>query len=213
MNSNIKRGFFITLEGIEGAGKSTHIPFITDLIKKAGREIITTREPGGTVLGEKIRDILLSDGSLTINNDTELLLMFAARSQHLHEVIRPALADNKTVLCDRFTDSSYAYQSGGRKIDSEQIYQLVELVHSDLKPDMTLLFDLPVELGLSRVNERNNKTDRFESETTAFFQSVRDAYLTIADAEPERVKIIDAAADIESVQDEIKRLLEEQGAC
>jgi len=212
MTDTNKKGVFITLEGIEGAGKTTHVPFIVDLLQKNNHEVITTREPGGTDLGEKIRDTLLTNNSVTINSDTELLLMFAARAQHLHEVIRPALAKGKTVICDRFTDSSYAYQSGGRGIESDKICQLVQLVHADLKPDLTLLFDLPVELGLSRANSRS-KADRFESETIVFFQSVRDAYLTIAKSEPERVKIIDASSDIKSIQDDINKTFLEEGIC
>lgn len=209
MTDTNKKGVFITLEGIEGAGKTTHVPFIVDLLQKNNHEVITTREPGGTDLGEKIRDTLLTN-KVTINRDTELLLMFAARAQHLQEVIRPALAKGKTVICDRFTDSSYAYQSGGRGIESDKICRLVQLVHADLKPDLTLLFDLPVELGLSRANSRS-KADRFESETIDFFQSVRDAYLKISKAEPERVKIIDATNDIQSIQDDINKIFLEEG--
>ena len=211
MTDTNKKGVFITLEGIEGAGKTTHVPFIVDLLQKNNHEVITTREPGGTDLGEKIRDTLLTN-KVTINRDTELLLMFAARAQHLQEVILPALAKGKTVICDRFTDSSYAYQSGGRGIESDKICRLVQLVHADLKPDLTLLFDLPVELGLSRANSRS-KADRFESETINFFQSVRDAYLKIAKAEPERVKIIDATNDIQSIQDDINKIFLEEGIC
>jgi len=209
MTDTNKKGVFITLEGIEGAGKTTHVPFIVDLLQKNNHEVITTREPGGTDLGEKIRDTLLTN-KVTINRDTELLLMFAARAQHLQEVIRPALAKGKTVICDRFTDSSYAYQSGGRGIESDKICRLVQLVHADLKPDLTLLFDLPVELGLSRANSRS-KADRFESETIDFFQSVRDAYLKIAKSEPERVKIIDVTNDIQSIQDDINKIFLEEG--
>jgi len=212
MTDTNKKGVFITLEGIEGAGKTTHVPFMVDFLQKNNHEVITTREPGGTELGEKIRDTLLTDNKVVINRDTELLLIFAARAQHLQEVIRPALAKGKTVICDRFTDSSYAYQSGGRGIESDKICRLVQLVHTDLKPDLTLLFDLPVELGLSRANSRS-KADRFESETIDFFQSVRDAYLKIAKAEPERVKIIDATNDIQSIQDDINKIFLEEGIC
>lgn len=206
------KGMFITLEGIEGAGKSTHVPFIVDLLKKANHEVITTREPGGTKLGESIRNTLLSNDDISIDGDTELLLMFAARAQHLQEVIRPALATGKTVVCDRFTDSSYAYQAGGRGIDSKKIDQLVKLVHADLKPNLTLLFDLPVELGMERANKRD-LLDRFESEDMKFFQSVRDTYLEIARSEPDRVKIIDAAVDIKTVQSTIADILRQEAKC
>lgn len=206
------KGMFITLEGIEGAGKSTHVPFIVDLLKKANHEVITTREPGGTKLGESIRNTLLSNDDISIDGDTELLLMFAARAQHLQEVIRPALATGKTVVCDRFTDSSYAYQAGGRGIDSKKIDQLVKLVHADLKPNLTLLFDLPVELGMERANKRD-LPDRFESEDMKFFQSVRDTYLEIARSEPDRVKIIDAAVDIKTVQSTIADILRQEAKC
>jgi len=209
---NDRSGKFITLEGIEGAGKSTHMPFISSLLQVMGKEIVMTREPGGTSLGEEIRNTLLMQKSFQISGNTELLLMFAARQQHLEEIIYPALNKGKTVLCDRFTDSSYAYQGGGRGIETDKICQLVQLVHPDLKPDLTLLFDLPVEVGLARANMRD-LIDRFESETINFFQSVRNAYLKIADAEPNRVKVIDATANIKAVQNAIKTILKEQGLC
>ena len=205
-------GMFITLEGIEGAGKSTHVPFIVDQLKNANHEVIATREPGGTKLGESIRNTLLTNENISIDGDAELLLMFAARAQHLHDVIRPALTAGKTVVCDRFTDSSFAYQAGGRGIDNDKINQLVQLVHADLKPDLTLLFDLPVELGLERANKRD-MLDRFESEDMKFFRSVRDTYLKIASAEPDRVKIIDAADDIETVQSAIADILKQEARC
>lgn len=209
---NDRSGKFITLEGIEGAGKSTHMSFISSLLQVIGKEIVMTREPGGTFLGEEIRNTLLMQKSFEISGNTELLLMFAARQQHLEEIIYPALNKGKTVLCDRFTDSSYAYQGGGRGIETDKICQLVQLVHPDLKPDLTLLFDLPVEVGLARANMRD-LIDRFESNTINFFQSVRNAYLKIADAEPNRVKVIDATADIKAVQNAIKTILKEQGLC
>ena len=209
---NDRSGKFITLEGIEGAGKSTHMPFISSLLQVMGKEIVMTREPGGTSLGEEIRNTLLMQKSFQISGNTELLLMFAARQQHLEEIIYPALNKGKTVLCDRFTDSSYAYQGGGRGIETDKTCQLVQLVHPDLKPDLTLLFDLPVEVGLARANMRD-LIDRFESETINFFQSVRNAYLKIADAEPNRVKVIDATANIKAVQNAIKTILKEQGLC
>jgi dTMP kinase len=211
-NSN-SRGLFITLEGIEGAGKSTHMDYIADLLRKQGKDVVVTREPGGTHVGNEIRSLLLFRSlGYNISENTELLLMFSARQQHLDEIILPALADGKTVLCDRFIDSSYAYQGGGRGIDSNKIQQLEEWVQNGLKPHITILFDVDVELGLKRASIKN-ETDRFESETAVFFQSVRDAYLGIADAEPDRVKIIDTSQDIESVQDAIKKLLKGEGIC
>jgi dTMP kinase len=212
MIKSVSDGLFVTLEGIEGAGKSTHIPYIADLFQNAEKEVVITREPGGTTLGENIRDTLLAKDEYRISGQAELLLMFAARAQHLQEIIYPALNQGKVVLCDRFTDSSYAYQCGGRGIASSDVCQLIELIHPELKPDLTMLFDLPVELGLARANNRGN-TDRFESEASTFFQPVRNAYLKIAEAEPSRVKIIDAAQSIESVQKEILKVLKEQNLC
>ena len=213
MINNQSKSLFITLEGIEGAGKSTHMPYIADLLQSSSNmDVVCTREPGGTLLGEKIRDTLLTSTMVDISCEAELLLMFAARAQHLNEVIRPALAEGKTVLCDRFTDSSYAYQCGGRGIEREKICQLVQWVHADLKPDLTLLFDLPVEIGLARAKSRNI-ADRFESETVNFFQSARDVYLKIAEMEPDRVKVIDAGVDIEAVKIKIKNVLKENSLC
>jgi dTMP kinase len=206
------KGLFVTLEGIEGAGKSTHIAFIAELLKVAGKDVVITREPGSTELGEQIRNILLMQKDLAISGTAELLLMFAARAQHLDQVIRPALNAGKTVLCDRFTDSTYAYQGGGRGIEQEKINKLVELVHPDLQPDMTLLFDLPVTTGLARV-QSEGEVDRFESETNAFFESIRITYLGIAEAEPDRMKIINADNDVSTVQQMIKKIMEESGLC
>jgi dTMP kinase len=207
------KGVFITLEGIEGAGKSTHMEYIADLLKSSGRKIVCTREPGGTYIGNELRNLLLfRDTGYQISDQTELLLMFAARQQHLDEVIRPALTAGKIVLCDRFTDSTYAYQGGGRKIKSEIIKQLAKVVHPDLNPDLTLLFDLPVKLGLERANNRSEK-DTFESEETVFFERVRKIYLEIAKAEPRRVKIINAKKDIETVQSSIMTILKSKKLC
>jgi len=206
-------GLFITLEGIEGAGKSTHMDYIAGLLKSSGRKILCTREPGGTDTGNELRNILLFRKSgYQISEQTELLLMFAARQQHLDEVIRPALKAGKIVLCDRFTDSTYAYQGGGRKIKPEVIKQLANVVHPDIKPDLTLLFDLPVRQGLERVNKRS-KPDSFESEEIAFFERVRKTYLKIAKAEPRRIKVIDAGKDMETVQSMIKKTLESKKLC
>ena len=207
---NKTKGLFITLEGIEGAGKSTHMDYIAYLLKKSGKKLVLTREPGGTRVGENLRTLLLAGNTgVKVSDNTELLLMFAGRQQHLDEVIRPALKAGKTVLCDRFTDSTYAYQGGGRKIKYGLINQLVKIVHPDLKPDLTLLFDLPVELGLARANVRG-ELDSFESETVNFFRRVRKAYLKIAKADPERVKIINSKPDIYTVQKQIKKILEDK---
>jgi dTMP kinase len=207
------KGLFITLEGIEGAGKSTHMDYIAGLLKSTGKRIVCTREPGGTELGNELRNILLfRKSSHQISEQTELLLMFAARQQHLDEVIRPALKAGKIVLCDRFTDSTYAYQGGGRKIKPTVIAQLARVVHPDVNPDLTLLFDLPVKLGLERANNRSEK-DSFESEEKTFFERVRKTYLKIAKAEPRRVKVINAAKDIETVQSMIRKILKNKKLC
>jgi dTMP kinase len=205
-------GLFISLEGIEGAGKSTHTSYIAELLQQDGRQVIVTREPGGTVLGEQIRNLLLQHNTLNISATSELLLMFAARVQHISEIIRPALAQGKIVICDRFTDSSYAYQGGGRGIATEHICTLNDIIHADLKPDLTLLFDVQVTTGLERA-KKASAADRFESESMEFFTAVRAAYLKIAAAEPERVKIINAEQNIDAVQTEIKRLMKNLGLC
>ena len=207
-----RKGIFITLEGIEGAGKSTHARFIKRLLEEAGKSCILTREPGGTGAGENIREILLQRSELRISGLSELLLMFAARAQHLHEVILPALAEGKLVICDRFTDSSYAYQGGGRDVDPDKICALAKIVHPDFKPDLTLLFDVSPATGLERAG-KSGERDRFESESLAFFDSVRKAYLRIAETEPERVFIIDAEADISGVETSIRQLLAEKNLC
>lgn len=199
-------GKFITLEGGEGAGKTTCLKHVEQRIKEAGIELCVTREPGGTRSGEKIREILLDRGNFDILDDTELMLMFAARSQHLHELIRPALAADTWVLCDRFTDATYAYQGGGRGISYERIAILEEWVQQGLKPDLTLLLDLPVEIGLKRAGLRSTP-DRFESENVSFMERMRSAYLEIADSEPERVKVIDSAQELDDVLLQIDMVL------
>lgn len=205
-------GILITLEGIEGAGKSTHLAFVSSLLAQADREVISTREPGGTLLGEQIRELLLRQDVYQMDRMTELLLMFAARVQHLQEVVVPALRKGKTVLCDRFIDSSYAYQGGGRGIPAQTITRLVELSDVDLKPDLTLLFDVPAATGLERIR-RQRTADRFENEQLEFFQKVRAAYLDLAAAEPDRVYVIDTDTDIASVQSRITQILRERGLC
>jgi len=209
----MSKGIFITLEGIEGVGKSTHASFIADLLEKQGREVVLTREPGGTKAGEAIRDILLSNKNQhNVSNDLELLLMFAARAQHLQEIIIPALTGNKCVICDRFTDASYAYQGGGRGIPAERIRALEHWVQKDLRPDLTLLLDVCVKTGLNRAGLRS-EADRFESEAIHFFEKVRKAYLDMARAEQERVQIIDASGTIEEVQHEIIKVLQVKKIC
>lgn len=207
MNNSITTGKFITVEGTEGVGKSTNMAFIEAWLKKAGKELVVTREPGGTELGEKLRAVLLDAKEQSMCDDTELLLMFAARAQHLQEVIQPALAAGKWVLCDRFTDATYAYQGGGRGIKMSRIAQLEQWVQSDLRPDMTLILDLPVAAGLERAGKRS-EPDRFEMEKHDFFNKVRDTYLARAAALPERYHVIDAAPSITEVQQSIQRVLE-----
>jgi dTMP kinase len=198
----MKNGLFITLEGGEGAGKSTQLNYVRHCLETAGKRVHLTREPGGTALGEKIRSLLLDHRQGTVYADTELLLMFAARAQHLAELIRPALAAGEWVLCDRFTDATYAYQGGGRGIDPARIAVLENWAQGSLRPDLTLLLDLPIETGLTRVGKRG-ELDRFEREQHDFFECVRRIYLARAAREPERFCVIDAAQDIESVQVQI----------
>lgn len=200
------RGRFITLEGSEGAGKSSNLLFIEERLRNAGIDLICTREPGGTVLGEAIRELLLDHRNTSMLDDTELLLMFAARSQHINELILPALERGQWVLCDRFTDASYAYQGGGRGIAFARIAQLEQWVQGSLRPDMTLLLDISVDQGLKRAGERS-EPDRFEREKEAFFLRVRQAYLERAQAEPARYNIIDAGQPLEQVQGQLDRQL------
>lgn len=199
-------GRFITVEGVEGAGKSTQLAFIRDVLQAAGKRVILTREPGGTGLGEEIRALLLAHRAEGMAADTELLLMFAARAEHLHRVIRPALASGDWVLCDRFTDSTYAYQGGGRGIPMRRIETLEDWVQGGLRPDLNLLLDLPVEEGLIRAGRRN-PADRFEGEDYAFFQRVRQAYLELAGKHPQRYRIIDASRPVEAVRTAIAEIL------
>ena len=198
-SNNFSDGFFITFEGIEGAGKSTLIEFIEKFLLEKGCRVIKTREPGGTKIGEQIREILLNNKNY-IEDDTELLLMFAARAQHIKEVILPALESKHVVLCDRFTDASYAYQGGGRGIEATKIKLLKELT-GDLTPDLTILLDLDVNVGMKRTVNRG-KTDRFESEGSVFFEKIRECYLEIADDNPQRFRIINAEKSIESVKEQ-----------
>lgn len=199
---------FITIEGTEGAGKSTVIEMIGECLRSAGLRFLVTREPGGTALGEDLRKILLDHSNDQMSDDTELLLMFAARAQHLIEVIKPALANGQWVVCDRFTDATYAYQGGGRGIDTHRITTLETWVQGDLRPDLTILLDLPVALGLQRARQRS-ALDRFEREKLAFFQRVRDTYRQRAKQSPSQYRIIDASQDKTNVSKDIKMLLKQ----
>jgi dTMP kinase len=200
------RGKFITMEGGEGAGKSTMMARVARWLEHSGHEVITTREPGGTELAEKVRDILLDRENNALSGQAELLLLFAARSQHLQELIRPSLAQGSTVLCDRFTDATWAYQGGGRGLPFAEIDTLENLVHGDLQPDLTLLLDLPVEQGMKRAGMRS-QADRFEMESIRFFDRVRNAYLQRATTYPERFSVIDASGDVEAVWSQIQQAL------
>jgi len=206
----MKKGLFITLEGGEGAGKSTQMAFVQQRLEESlqavGKSLIVTREPGGTELGEQIRELLLDHRQTAMDSDTELMLMFAARAQHLAQLIRPTLDAGNWVLCDRFTDATYAYQGGGRGIESSRIAALEDWVQGELRPDMTLLLDLPIEVGMARAGERG-ELDRFEREQQAFFERVRQTYRDRATAEPSRYRIIDASQDIEQVQVQIDAVL------
>ncbi|NQD93299.1 dTMP kinase, partial [Pseudomonas sp. CrR25] len=184
-------GLFITLEGPEGAGKSTNRDYLAARLVERGIEVLLTREPGGTPLAERVRELLLAPSDEPMAADTELLLMFAARAQHLAQVIRPALARGCVVICDRFTDATYAYQGGGRGVAEARIAILENFVQDGLRPDLTLVFDLPVEVGLARAVARG-RLDRFEQEGRGFFEAVRQAYLRRAGADPQRYRILDA---------------------
>ncbi len=201
------KGFFLTLEGSEGVGKTSNLDYIKSLLEKAGIDYIVTREPGGTPLGEALRDMLLGEDFKGMSEDTELMLMFAARAEHVARVIRPALQRGQWVLCDRFTDATYAYQGGGRQLDMARIGGLEQWVLGELRPDLTLLLDAPVEIGRQRAGKRS-APDRFEQERDAFFNRVRRTYLDRAEAEPQRIRVIDASGDLASVQRQIDRELE-----
>jgi len=200
------RGKFITLEGSEGSGKSTNLAYIRDRLVEQGIDLIVTREPGGTALGEAIRALLLDHRNTAMCSDTELLLMFAARAQHLAELIIPALDAGKWVLCDRFTDATYAYQGAGRGIANERIALLEQWVQGELRPDLTLFLDLPVSLGLERASNRG-EPDRFEREKLEFFERVREGYLAQARQAPQRYQVIDASCPLEQVQQQINSVL------
>ena len=201
-------GLFITLEGIEGAGKSSSLNYISELFICAGHEVLQTREPGGTDTGEQIRKILLDSDNIKLESSTELLLMFAARSQHLEEIVKPALEKDQVVICDRFTDASYAYQGGGRGIEELRIKTLEDWVQLGFTPTVTLLFDLDVDVGLRRA-EKRRQADRFEQEDIMFFKRVRSSYLQRASNEPIRFRIINAGNSLEDVKQQIHKALQE----
>ncbi len=204
-----ERGKFVTLEGIEGVGKSTQMRRVAAILREAGLTVTCTREPGGTELAERIRELVLARTSESMPPAAELLLMFAARSVHLENLIRPALLRGEWVVCDRFTDATYAYQGYGRGMNLEDIETLADLVQSDLRPDLTILLDTPVETGLARI-ERRGPPDRFETEKARFFQRVRDGYLKIAAAEPERIVVVDADRPQDAVTQAVQMLIRER---
>lgn len=201
-------GRFITLEGVEGAGKSTALERVRELLEGAGLDVVVTREPGGTALGEDLRTLLLGHKHTGMADDTELLLMFAARAEHLHQVIEPALAAGRWVLCDRFTDATYAYQSGGSGIAWERIAILEKWVQGELQPDITLCFDVAPEVGRSR-SGRIKRPDRFEQEQEAFYQRVREAYLQRAREHPQRIHMVDAGVEIDEIQSRLAALVKQ----
>jgi len=212
-NERLKRNrmtkpLFITLEGSEGVGKTSNMEYIKSMLNDKNIDFVETREPGGTSLGETLRGMLLGEDYKGMSDDTELMLMFAARAEHVAQVIRPALENNKWVLCDRFTDATYAYQGGGRQLDMERIEGLENWVLGSLRPDLTILLDASIEVGRERAGKRS-APDRFEQERDAFFNRVRETYLARAAAEPDRIKVVDASGDLESVQQKIKQIISE----
>lgn len=202
------RGRFITLEGVDGAGKSTHVAFIADALRARGASVVATREPGGTPLAEKLRELVLD---MPMSHDSEVLLMFAARREHVNDVIRPALQRGDWVLCDRFTDATFAYQGGGHGVDAARIATLAHWVHADCQPDVTLLFDVPEEVSrarLSRAAQNGRKLDKFEREHGDFMQRVRGVYHSRARAEPGRFRIIDSAQPLDVVRANLKAIVD-----
>jgi len=202
------RGKFITVEGQDGAGKTTSIRFVERLIRDRNIELLVTREPGGTKLGEELRRIVLEGHEFQIDSMAELLMVFAARAQHLSESILPALSDGVWVLCDRFTDATFAYQSGGRGLPRENVESLETLVQQNLRPDLTLLLDVDIETGRTRASQRRQaRADRFESEETGFNNRVRETYLDLARNHPDRIRIVDASLPLAAVEEKISGIL------
>jgi dTMP kinase len=203
-----ERGRFITLEGVDGAGKSTHVPWLADAIRARGHAVTATREPGGTPLGEQLRELLLR---MPMTHDTEALLMFAARREHVEQVIRPALARGDWIVCDRFTDATYAYQGGGHGVPSERIAELAQFVHADCEPDVTILFDVPLAVSrerLQRARAQGHAPDKFESEQQEFFERVRNTYLARAAAEPTRFRVVDSSQPLPDVRAALDAILD-----
>jgi dTMP kinase len=198
------RGKFITFEGIDGAGKSSHVEWLAGHLRGAGRIVHVTREPGGTELGEKLRELLLGT---PMHLETETLLMFAARREHLARLIEPALALGEWVVCDRFSDATYAYQGGGRGLDRSKFLQLEQWVHGHLQPDLTLLFDLPLDVARERIVLANRVLDRFEQERADFHERVRQAYLERAHVSASRIRILDGQQSIEEIRNQLKKLV------
>jgi dTMP kinase len=205
-HQKIAKGRFITLEGIEGAGKSTAISYISDYLQNININFIVSREPGGTIIAEKIRQIVLGHHPEPMHPDTELLLFFAARAQHLNIKIKPALERGEWVISDRFTDTSYAYQGIGRNIPQERISVLENWVQGDLRPDLTFIFDISPEISIQRT--KSKKPDRIEAEEVGFFRRIRKFYLTMAQENPKRYKVIDASQSITKVKQQISTILE-----
>ncbi|MGO9446946.1 MAG: dTMP kinase [Thiobacillaceae bacterium] len=201
-------GKFITLEGMDGAGKSTHLEYLAQQLRNSGKQVVVTREPGGTELGERLRDLLLHRGAM--HPETEALLMFAARKEHVERVIKPAIARGDWVISDRFTDASYAYQCGGRGIEEDRLADLENWVLQGFKPDLTLMFDVPLDVAAERRGQARD-ADRFEQESRGFFLRVREAYLARATREPARIKLINANQSIAAVQRELATLLQALG--
>jgi dTMP kinase len=207
-----KRGLFITVEGGEGVGKSTNIAFLDQQLRDRGVDLLVTREPGGSKLGEALRQLLLDVNEESVDPMAELLMMFAARAQHITTRIEPALAAGRWVLCDRFTDATYAYQCGGRGIARSAVAALEDLVQKQLRPDCTLLLDAPVSTGMARARQRG-ELDRFEQEELAFFERVRATYLDLAESSSGRYRIIDASAPLEAVQKQLLKICKDLTAC
>jgi dTMP kinase len=202
----MQRGQFITVEGIEGVGKSTNIQFMRAAIEARGLQVLTSREPGGTPMAEEIRGLLLDHGDEPVPDIVELLLMFAARALHVNNVIKPALKEGIWVICDRFTDTSRAYQGAGRGFPLDDINRLADWVHADLQPDLTVLLDAPVETGMARAGQRG-EPDRIETEKADFFTRARECYLSLAAAEPQRFAVVDASLDMTAVRARIDAVM------
>jgi len=203
-------GKFITLEGIEGVGKTTNREYIRSLLEQTGKPCVETREPGGTPLGEALREMLLEHKHEGMSSDAELLMMFASRAEHLHKVILPALEAGKNVLCDRFTEATYAYQGGGRGINDRKIAELENWVQGELRPDLTIILDAPVETGRDRAGRRS-APDRIEKEQNDFFERVRQTYLQLANHYPHRITVVDASIALEQVQKQIYHVMKQHG--